>query len=135
MSDEPQKGTKVQLALAVARGDAIRNWARDNNVPRRTAFRWAKEPDVRKAVESYRRRMIDQAIGRMTRRSGWVADGITQIAREARSDSVRLRAYRAMFSDMMAVNKFSGLESRMVEVEEQLAAYQAYEREIGVVRQ
>ena len=75
---------------------------------------------VRKAVESYRRRTIDQAIGRMTKQTTRAADVIISIANEAESDSVRLRAARAIFSDMIVVSNYSGLESRMVEIEQQL---------------
>src|ERR1017187_2398007 len=75
---------------------------------------------VRKAVESYRRRTVDQAIGRMTKHTTRVADVIVRIANDAESDSVRLRAARAIFSDMMAVSKYSGLEGRMTEIEEKL---------------
>ena len=75
---------------------------------------------VRKAVESYRRRSIDQAVGRMVRQSTLAADGIITIAKEATSDSVRLRAFRAIFSDMITVSKYSGLEARMCEIEEKL---------------
>ena len=75
---------------------------------------------VRKAVESYRRRTIDQAIGRMTKHTTRAADVIVRIANDAESDSVWLRAARAIFSDMMAVSKYSGLEGRMTEIEEKL---------------
>jgi hypothetical protein len=70
MSEEPRKsrnGTKTQLALAVAQGVRIASWARTNGVPRRTAFGWAKEPDVREAVGAFRRRTVDQAFGRMAK--------------------------------------------------------------------
>ena len=76
---------------------------------------------VRKAVESCRRRTLDQAIGRMTEHSTWAADGIATIAREAKSDSVRLRACRAIVTDTMAVSKYSGLEARMAEIESRLS--------------
>ena len=33
MPEEPQKPTKAQLALALARGSSIRAWAKANNVP------------------------------------------------------------------------------------------------------
>ena len=75
---------------------------------------------VRKAVESCRRRTMDQAIGRMTKHSSWAADAIAAIAKDAESDSVRLRALRALFSDTIAVSTYTGLESRMAEIEEQL---------------
>ena len=75
---------------------------------------------VRKKVESCRRRTMDQAIGRMTKHSTWAADGIAAIARDAESDSVRLRAFRAIFSDVMAVSHYNGLEGRMAEIEDKL---------------
>ena len=70
--------------------------------------------------KSYRRCVIDRAVGRMSRRTTWAADGIAKIAEEATSDSVRLRAFRAIFSDMMTVFSYSGLEVRMTELEEGL---------------
>ena len=33
-----------------------------------TAYRWSKEPEVRKAVEEFRRRTLDLAIGRLLKR-------------------------------------------------------------------
>ena len=120
MSGESRKSSKGQLAVAIGQGISIAAWARANEVPARTAFRWAREPMVRKAVESCRRRTMDQAIGKMTKHSSWAVDAIAAIAKDAASDSVRLRALRALFSDMIAVSTYSGLEGRMTEVEEML---------------
>ena len=91
-------------------------------MPERTAFSWAKDPKVRREVEACRRRAVNQAIGRMTRMSMNAVDGIVTLAREAESESVQLRACRAILADQMAVAKFSDLEYRMVEIEEQLSA-------------
>jgi hypothetical protein len=120
MSGESRKSSKAQLALAIGQGVSIAAWARDNEVATPTAFRWARDPLVRKAVESYRRRTIDQAIGRMTTQTTRAADIIIRIANEAESDSVRLRAARAIFSDMMAVSDHSELELRMTEIEKEI---------------
>jgi hypothetical protein len=120
MSQEQPKGGKTQLALALAQGISAAQWARANQVPKNTAYRWARDRKVRCAVESHRRRTIDQAIGRMTKQSTRAVDGIIAIARDTDSDSVRLRAFRAIFSDMMAVSKHSGLEARIAELEEKL---------------
>ena len=57
------------------------------------------------------------AIDRHDHGSGY---GITNLAQEADSESVRLRAWRAVLADQMAVCKFSDLEYRMVEIEERL---------------
>ena len=47
-------------------------------------------------------------------------DGITHLAQEADSESVQLRAWRAILAELMSVAKFSDLEYRMTEIEEQL---------------
>ena len=97
MSEEHRNNTKTQLALAVAQGMRVTTWARTHGVPRRTAFRWAKDPQFRAVVETCRRRTMDLAIGRLTKHSTRAADDLAKLSREAESDSVRLRACRAIF--------------------------------------
>ena len=99
---------------------SVAAWARQNEVPRRTAFRWARDTKVRLAVEAGRRRALDRAIGRMARLALKAADAIARLGEGAESESVQLRAWRAILADQMAVSKFSNLEQRMVEIEEQL---------------
>ncbi len=120
MSGQRPGSQKAQLALAIANGSSVSAWARDNDVPRRTAYRWSREPKVLAAVESYRRRAVDRAIGRMARRVTWATDGIAKLARSAESESVRLAALRSIMSDMMGVSQFVDLEQRITEIEEQL---------------
>jgi hypothetical protein len=45
---------------------------------------------------------------------------VLRVAKEAESESVRLRAARSIFSDMMMVSRYSRLEARMTELEEGL---------------
>jgi hypothetical protein len=117
-SPDPPKGAKAQLALAVARGLPVSAWARKNKVPRRTAFRWAQQPAVRVAIDSYRRRAIEQDVGRTASRPSWARDGITELAKSARSESVRLAALRFVLSDMIDITKLSVLEERVTKLEE-----------------
>jgi hypothetical protein len=119
-SPENFQSRKSQLALAIAQGTSITAWARKNDVPNRTAFRWATEPKVRAAIDSYRRRALDRAIGRLAKRVTWAADGIVKLAKDADSESVKLAALRSIFSNMMAVSEFSGLEDRITKIEERL---------------
>jgi hypothetical protein len=120
MPEEPRLSKKSKLAIAIAQGTSVASWARQNDVPKRTAYRWAADPKVRTAAEACRRRTIDRAVGRMTRRATWAADGIATLAKEAESESVRLSALRAILSEMMSVSHFSGLEGRMAQIEDQL---------------
>jgi hypothetical protein len=45
----------------------------------------------------------------------------------AESEALKLRAFRAVLSDMMAVSKYSGLEERMGELEEYVKTQQGGE--------
>lgn len=117
MAGEHRESAKIELALALAQGISAAKWARSNGVCKMTAYRWAKEPEVREMVESHRRRTIDQAIGRMTRYTISAADGIARLASDAESESVRLRACRAILADMIAVSKYSNLEAKMAEID------------------
>ena len=120
MEKEARRQKKIHLAPTILGGESISAWARQNGVSERTAFYWAKDPKVRREVEACRRRVVNQAIGRLTGMTTKAVDGITHLAQEADSESVQLRAWRAVLADQMAVAKFSDLEYRMVEIEEQL---------------
>jgi hypothetical protein len=57
------------LAAAIAEGTAVAKWASSNEVPERTAYRSAAEPEVRSEIESIRRRatvFLNQSAGRKT---------------------------------------------------------------------
>ena len=98
---------------------------RSNEVTRMTACRWAKDPKVRKAVDTYRRQMIDQAVGLLTLQTTKAASRIASIAMEGdNSHSVQLRACRAIFSEMITASKYSVLEGRLMDIEERLAEQQ-----------
>jgi hypothetical protein len=131
MQDELCQSKKTKLALAIARGESITLWARENEVPRRTAYRWAREAEVRRAVEEYRRWSLSRAIGRMTTLALKAADGIAKLAKGADSESVQLRAWRALLIDQLAIAKFSDLEHRMLEIEEELRERTGYQDHAG----
>ena len=102
MIEEARQNPKTQLALAIAQGISVTAWACANGVSRRTAFHWAKDPLVRKTVESCRRRMTEQAIRRLVKHTAGAADGIGMLAKVARSESVKLEEFRAILADMTA---------------------------------
>ena len=56
----------------------------------------------------------------MAGRAMWAYNQIANLAEGAESESVQLRALRSIVSDVVAVSKFSDLEYRMAEIEEQL---------------
>ena len=56
----------------------------------------------------------------MAGRSMWAVRGIAKLGAAAESESVQLRARRAILHDQIAVSKFSNFEYRMAELEEQV---------------
>ena len=122
MVQDVRENHKNESALAVAEGESIAAWARQTGVSERTAQRWAQDRNVRREVDACRRRALNQAIGRLTGMTTKAADRISTLAQEADSESVQLRAWRAIIADQMAVAKFSDLEYRVTEVEEQVRA-------------
>jgi hypothetical protein len=117
MSEESRERNKLDLTAALARGSSNSAWARRNNVPNQTARRWSHEPEVHALIETCHRRWINQAVVVLARRVSWAAVKTRKLARGVESESVQLRATRAIFSDMMAVSKYSGLEERMTKLE------------------
>jgi hypothetical protein len=128
MEKEVRRQKRIHLARAIAEGESIAAWAKQNGVSERTAFYWAKDPKVRREVEASRRRVVNQAIGRLTGMTTNAVDGIVTLAKESESESVQLRAWRAILADLMSVSKFSDLEFRMTEIEEQLEKQTGYKR-------
>ena len=120
MTKELRQKAKTQLALAIAQGRSVALWARDNQVPRSTAYRWASQPELRATVESCRRRARDRALGRMAMQAQRASEQIVKLAAGAESESVKLRALRAILAGVISVAKFSDLRRRMAAIEQQL---------------
>jgi hypothetical protein len=132
--EEMRHNQKVKLVLAMAQGESASAWARQNGVPARTARRWAKDPNVRAGIQAWRRRALSRAVGRLASLALKAADGIANLAQGAESESVQLRAWRAILTDQMAIAKFSDLEQRMLEIEERLRGPTGHTDHAGEVR-
>jgi hypothetical protein len=111
---------KANLALAMAGGATVVDWAAKNGVAERTAYTWARSREVIDQVEALRRDLLDRAVNRLSGQATDAAEEIARLAREATSESVRLQAARAVLSELMAVSGFAALERRMAEIERRL---------------
>jgi hypothetical protein len=120
LPEDQTRGTKPSLALALAQGIRVSVWARSTNVAKRTAYRWSKDAKVRAAADAIRRRAVDRAVGRLAKHATKSAEAIIELGKSAESEAVRLSALRAVLSDMINVSKYTGLEERMAQIEEQL---------------
>lgn len=120
MSKRNNENQKARLALSLAMGIRAGAWAKANGVPRQTAYAWARMPEVLKAVDQIRARLIDRAIGRLTEHAIQAAEEITRLSKEAESESVRLQASRAVLSEMLTITDYATMERRLAAVERRL---------------
>ena len=121
MSKRNNQDQKADLALAMATGHAVIVWARDHNVPERTAYTWSRSPEVLHQVEAIRREAIDRAIGRLSDRATAAAERIGHLATEAASEAVQLQAARAVLADLMGMSDYATIENRLADVERRIA--------------
>jgi len=98
MSEGQRQNWKNKLVAAIAVGKPIAAWARENQMSRRTAYRWAKDPRVKAAVDARRRKALDHSVGVLTGRLTRAANCIADLGESAESESVRLSANKAVFS-------------------------------------
>jgi hypothetical protein len=110
------------LARAIAGGSTVAAWAKTHDIPKRTAYTWARSAAVRATVERIRRRSLDRAIGRLSRDATAAASTIAKLAQSAESETVKLTAARGLLADLMTVSDYATLERRLAEVEERLEA-------------
>ena len=89
-------------------------------MPTRTAYRWANDPDVRRTMADCRRRCLDRALALMAGRTVWAVKRITKLGEAAESESVQLRALRAVLSDQLAVANHADFEYRLSEMEQHI---------------
>ncbi len=75
---------KTSLALAIARGQSVTAWARKNDIPVRSAFRWASDPMVRKSSEMWRRAALDMPVSVLLKLAGSGSNAGTDPNRVAR---------------------------------------------------
>jgi hypothetical protein len=111
---------KAQLALALVGGSTAIAWAKENNVPESTIYRWANSDEVEEAVNQARQAVWEQTISKLIQHATTAAGQIVKLAEEAASESVRLSASRAVLADLMAVSNYAALERRIAKVERRL---------------
>jgi hypothetical protein len=122
MSRRNNQIRKSELARALAKGSTVTDWAQINQVPDRTAYRWAGCRAVRDEVEAIRRDALDLAIGRLSEKATSAAEQIARLAEAAVSEAVRLQASRAVLAELMTVSSYAALEHRLAEIERRLKA-------------
>ncbi|MBV8229462.1 MAG: hypothetical protein JO329_05700 [Planctomycetaceae bacterium] len=97
------------LAQALAAGDSAASWAEVNNVPRRTAYRWAAEAGVKVRVRGLRQGLVTDAVGKLAGAATAAVENLRGLLAEGQLASVRLGAARAILTALIDVQTHAEL--------------------------
>ncbi len=111
---------KDQLALHLAAGGGVADWARANDIPDRTVYSWSRSPEVRDRTESIRRAVLAEAVKQLGAHAAAAAGQIVKLAENARSETVRLQAARAVLAEFMSVSNYTSLAGQLADIERRL---------------
>jgi hypothetical protein len=113
---------RAQFAVAMALGQRVSFWAKQNGVPRRTCYTWRKTQEFKASVQEIRRRTVDRAVGQLTRNLTRAVGRIALLATEAKSECIQLHAARAVLREFIATREHFDYEERMTEIERRFQA-------------
>ncbi len=111
---------KDQLALHLASGGVVADWARANGIPDRTVYTWSRSPEVRDRTESIRRAVLAGAVKQLGAHAAAAAGQIVKLAENARSETVRLQAARAVLAEFMSVSNYTSMAGQLADIERRL---------------
>jgi hypothetical protein len=107
--------------LAVATGVPIAEWCRSTGTNRSTVSKWqADKKTWNRDVEAIRRQLLDGALGEFTGAVRAAAQGMTELAKSAASESTRLAVCRAVIQTLIETTEFAELKDRLSEIERKL---------------
>lgn len=109
------------LAIAVARGSTVAAWARQNEIPPRTAYRWSKTAEFKGMVDECRRKAIDRSIGDMCKHLLTATREIARLIKAGDCDSVRLAAARTLLDQFFAVRERTEFRAELQSLQDELA--------------
>jgi hypothetical protein len=90
-----------RFARWIAAGGALAAWCRESGVSEPTARRWCRAESFRRRVATYRRPMVDRAIGRLGRDFGRATEALDERIERGPTDADRLDAARALIEGML----------------------------------
>jgi transposase len=110
------------LALAVATGTPVKEWAAAAGVPERTAYRWSETARFKARVVELRQQAIDQTLGRLTDAATQATDTLRALLADGTPATVRLGAARAILASLIEIQTHAELNERVRALEESVHA-------------
>ena len=105
-----------RLALFLAGGMGVKAAAAEVGVGERTAHTWIDDPAFNALVASLRRRLLDQAVGRLAGAAAGAVETLEHLSREG-SEPVRVKAALGILDMLIKVRESVDLEERVAALE------------------
>jgi hypothetical protein len=110
----------VVLALTIASGGRINDFAREHGVSVRTVNDWMHLPEYRAALDQARARVIDSALGKLVANLAMAVETVAELARSAPEASIRLSAARGLINDWCNVSQARENKRELLELRRRL---------------
>jgi hypothetical protein len=91
------------LALAVARGRSVAEWASESDVDLETAQQWSELPEFREQVDKYRLEHADRMVAKIGQRAERAIDRLVELSEINDKPSVSIRATEAILDQWIAL--------------------------------
>jgi hypothetical protein len=109
-----------EMAMAIATGTTVRQWAIKQGIPERTCYDWSRTPGFRTQVTDIRRRFIDANVGMLVVASSRATCKLVNLLDSSFSPSIQLSAARTILENVIHISNWADYEDRMSAVERRL---------------
>ena len=117
IENERISARQERVALCLAEGKTNAEAARKCEVGPVTVYRWLKHPAFLLRIEELRRRLVDQAIGRLADMMGGVAADKLLKLLESKNETVRLAAIKLTYDLFIGITNAAELKARIEAIE------------------
>jgi transposase len=111
----PTEKNEMAFAVELARGSSVATAAKKVCISETTGYRWARKPEVGKAVAEIRSTVLQDASHRMMNLAGKAVETLGQLL-ESKCEKVRLSAARTVIDGTVKMRQLAELEQELVQI-------------------
>jgi transposase len=127
----PTEKNEMAFAVELARGSSVAKAAKMVGISETTGYRWARKPEVGKAVAEIRSTVLQEASHRMMNLAGKAVETLEQLL-ESRCEKVRLSTARTVIDGTAKLRQLAELEQELVEIRKIVATISGHSSPGGV---
>lgn len=116
----------MAFAVELARGSSVSKAAKKVNISETTGYRWARKPEVGKAVADIRSSVLLEASQHLTNLTRKAVDTLAELL-NSESEKVRLTAARTVIDGTMKMRQLAELEQELEKIRGTLAVLRTHQ--------